>query len=88
MSRVHKSGSKRKANSEEGEHLLKDHESEGNEDFEKQRQLNAQRQRRVSRWAPPAVSTVFEDVPVFTVCPYCCEKVVTKTHFKRGKKNW
>ena len=44
--------------------------------------------RKKSAWAPVATATVFEDVPVFTICPYCSSKVVTKTQFKRGKKHW
>lgn len=27
----------------------------------------------------------FEDVPVYTTCPFCMEKIVTRTHFKSGK---
>jgi len=45
-------------------------------------------ERKKSIWAPPATATTFEDVPVFTVCPYCSSKVVTKTQFKKGKKHW
>ncbi|XP_031563779.1 lipopolysaccharide-induced tumor necrosis factor-alpha factor homolog [Actinia tenebrosa] len=28
---------------------------------------------------------LFEDVPVYTTCPNCKEKIVTRTSFKRGK---
>lgn len=28
---------------------------------------------------------LFEDVPVYTTCPFCKEKIVTRTHFKSGK---
>jgi len=28
---------------------------------------------------------LFEDVPVYTTCPFCQEKIVTRTHFKSGK---
>ena len=45
-------------------------------------------ERKKSAWAPVATATAFEDVPVFTICPYCSSKVVTKTQFKRGKKHW
>lgn len=29
--------------------------------------------------------TAFEDVPVYITCPYCNEKIVTRTSFKSGK---
>ena len=29
--------------------------------------------------------TAFEDVPVYITCPYCHEKIVTRTSFKSGK---
>lgn len=29
--------------------------------------------------------TAFEDVPVYVTCPYCHEKIVTRTSFKSGK---
>lgn len=45
-------------------------------------------ERKKSIWAPVATATTFEDVPVFTICPYCSSKVVTKTQFKRGRKHW
>lgn len=45
-------------------------------------------ERKKSAWAPVATATVFEDVPVFTICPYCSSKTVTKTQFRRGKKHW
>lgn len=28
---------------------------------------------------------LFEDVPVYTTCPNCNEKIVTRTSFKSGK---
>ena len=45
-------------------------------------------ERKKSIWAPLATATTFEDVPVFTICPYCSSKVVTKTQFKKAKKHW
>ena len=54
----------------------------------KQRTPRRLPERKKSAWAPVATATVFEDVPVFTICPYCSSKVVTKTQFKRGKKHW
>lgn len=45
-------------------------------------------ERKKSIWAPAATATIFADVPVFTICPYCNQKVVTKTQFRRGRKNW
>ena len=29
--------------------------------------------------------TAYEDVPVYVTCPYCNEKIVTRTNFKSGK---
>lgn len=29
--------------------------------------------------------TAFEDVPLYITCPYCNEKIVTRTSFKSGK---
>ena len=55
---------------------------------EGEQQINARRERRRSIWAPAATKTRFADVPVLTICPYCNQKVVTKTQFRRGKKNW
>ncbi|XP_065640097.1 uncharacterized protein LOC100198837 [Hydra vulgaris] len=44
--------------------------------------------RKVSIWAPPVTETKFEDIPVLTICPYCNQKGVTKTHLKRSRKRW
>ena len=54
---------------------------------EGEHQINERRERRKSAWAPAATKTCFADVPVLTICPYCNRKVVTKTQFRRGKKN-
>ena len=45
-------------------------------------------ERKRSTWAPAATATRFQDVPVLTICPYCNQKIVTKTQFRRGRKFW
>ena len=72
----------------EKEHLLKEKDNGTSDDKESLKLPSDKRERRKSVWAPAATATNFEDVPVLTICPYCSQKVVTKTHFKRGRKNW
>ncbi|XP_057300632.1 cell death-inducing p53-target protein 1-like [Hydractinia symbiolongicarpus] len=82
-------GSKKQALKFEREHLLKEVASSDDAGTNAlQVPSPSKRERRKSVWAPAATATKFEDVPVYTICPYCNQKVVTKTHFKRGRKNW
>ena len=90
---MRRKGSKNKNNEKseksEKKRLLKEKETEENSEDSKNLQPRTEKpDRRKSVWAPAATATNFEDVPVLTICPYCCQKVVTKTHFKRGRKNW
>lgn len=85
-----KHGSKfRNASGEEGEKLLKEEKcDEGSLEKCRRKALETQLPRRMSHWAPSAVATNFSDVPVFTVCPYCRDKIVTKTQFTQEKDHW
>ena len=58
--------------------------------------LVSQKARQIEESAKPAAAgadggessdaeTAFEDVPVYITCPYCHEKIVTRTSFKSGK---
>lgn len=84
-SRSRKTSQQGNSSSEEKELLLKE---DKDVEVNSKKVVLRRMESKISTAAPLASETEFEDVPVLTICPFCQQKVVTKTHFDKKKTIW